>query len=78
MLVNITNDAWYGRSSAPYQHFANYVFRAIETDRWVLRAANTGISAAIDPRGRIAQRRPYSRRTCSTVLSESGKERRRM
>ena len=52
VLVNITNDAWFGRSSAPYQHFAAYVFRAVETDRYVLRAANTGISAVIDPRGR--------------------------
>ena len=52
VLVNITNDAWFGKSSAPYQHFAFYVFRAIETDRYVLRAANTGISAVIDPRGR--------------------------
>lgn len=52
VLVNITNDAWFGNSSAPYQHFASYIFRAIETDRYVLRAANTGISAVIDPRGR--------------------------
>jgi apolipoprotein N-acyltransferase len=52
VLVNITNDAWFGKSSAPYQHFAAYIFRAIETDRYVLRAANTGISAVIDPRGR--------------------------
>ena len=53
VLVNLTNDAWYDRTSAPFQHFAFYVFRAIETDRFVLRAANTGISAVIDPRGRI-------------------------
>jgi apolipoprotein N-acyltransferase len=53
VLVNITNDAWFGKSSAPYQHFANYIFRAVETDRYVLRAANTGISAVIDPRGRV-------------------------
>jgi apolipoprotein N-acyltransferase len=53
VLVNITNDAWYDRTSAPYQHLAFYVFRAIESDRYVLRAANTGISAIIDPRGRI-------------------------
>ncbi len=52
VLVNITNDAWFGKSSAPYQHYASYIFRAIETDRYVLRAANTGISAVIDPRGR--------------------------
>jgi apolipoprotein N-acyltransferase len=56
VLVNITNDAWFGRSSAPYQHLAFYKFRAIETDRFVLRAANTGVSAIIDPRGRITAR----------------------
>lgn len=52
VLVNLTNDAWYDRTSAPFQHFAFYVFRAIETDRYLLRAANTGISAIIDPKGR--------------------------
>jgi len=57
-LVNLTNDAWYERTSAPYQHLAFYVFRAVETDRYVLRAANTGISAIIDPRGRITARTP--------------------
>ncbi len=58
VLVNLTNDAWYDRTSAPFQHFAFYVFRAIETDRFVLRAANTGISAVIDPRGRIQGKTP--------------------
>jgi len=53
VLVNITNDAWYNRTSAPFQHFAFYIFRAVETDRYLLRAANTGISAIIDPRGRV-------------------------
>jgi apolipoprotein N-acyltransferase len=53
VLVNLTNDAWYDHTSAPYQHLMFYVFRAIETDRYVLRAANTGISAIIDPRGHI-------------------------
>jgi apolipoprotein N-acyltransferase len=57
-LVNLTNDAWYERTSAPYQHLAFYVFRAVETDRYILRAANTGISAIIDPRGRITARTP--------------------
>lgn len=52
-LVTITNDGWYGRSSAPYQHFAIAVFRSVENRRYLLRAATTGISAIIDPHGRI-------------------------
>jgi len=53
LLVNITNDAWYGRSSAPYQHFSMTVFRAIENRRALIRSANTGISGFVDPVGRI-------------------------
>jgi apolipoprotein N-acyltransferase len=52
-LVNITNDAWYKQSSAPYQHFAASVFRAVENHVYLARAANTGISGFIDPFGRI-------------------------
>lgn len=52
-LVNITNDAWYGTSSAPYQHLHFYVFRAVEAGRSLLRAANTGFSTIIAPDGRI-------------------------
>jgi len=53
MLVNITNDAWYGRSSAPYQTLCMSVFRAIENRRPLIRAANTGFSAFIDNKGKI-------------------------
>ena len=51
-LVNITNDAWYKESSAPYQHFAASVFRAVENRLYLVRSANTGISGFIDPFGR--------------------------
>jgi apolipoprotein N-acyltransferase len=55
-LVTITNDGWYGQSSAPYQHFSIAVLRAVENRRYLLRAATTGISGIIDPYGRILSR----------------------
>jgi apolipoprotein N-acyltransferase len=56
LLTTITNDAWYGYSSAPYQHFALASMRAIEQGRYLARAANTGISGVVDPYGRVVQR----------------------
>jgi len=53
-LVNVTNDAWYGPTSAPYQHLAQGTLRAIENRRPLVRAANTGISAIVGDDGRIA------------------------
>ncbi len=53
LLLNLTNDAWYGRSSAPYQHFAMAVARAVENRRALVRSANTGISGFVDPVGRV-------------------------
>ncbi|MDY7000186.1 MAG: apolipoprotein N-acyltransferase [Thermodesulfobacteriota bacterium] len=53
VLVNISNDAWFGRSSAPRQHLHLSVLRAVEQGRYLVRATNTGISAVIDPRGGI-------------------------
>ena len=53
VLVNITNDAWFGRSSAPWQHLSMAVFRAIETRTPLVRAANTGITSVVDQNGHI-------------------------
>ncbi|MFQ5989110.1 MAG: apolipoprotein N-acyltransferase [Candidatus Methylomirabilales bacterium] len=54
-LVNITNDAWFGDSAAPYQHLSMAALRAVENDVYLVRAANTGISALIAPTGRILE-----------------------
>lgn len=61
VLVTITNDAWYDGTSAPRQHLNQARMRAIEDDRWLLRAGTTGISALVDPTGRIVQEIPMGR-----------------
>ncbi len=53
LLLTVTNDSWYGYSWAPHQHLAQAVLRAVETRRWLGRAALTGISAFVDPSGRV-------------------------
>jgi len=53
LIINMTNDGWYGSSSAPFQHFNIARWRAIENRRYFLRSANTGISAVIEPSGRM-------------------------
>ncbi|MBN1224111.1 MAG: apolipoprotein N-acyltransferase [Candidatus Aminicenantes bacterium] len=67
-LITITNDGWYGRSAAPFQHFSMAVLRAVENQRYLLRAATTGISGMIDPYGRILRR---SELMTQTYLSET-------
>ena len=60
LLSTITNDAWFGQTSAPYQHFAQASMRAIENGRYLVRSANTGISGVVDPYGRpLAQSRIF-------------------
>ena len=61
-LVNITNDGWFGRCSEPYQHLELTRFRAIETRRWVVRAANTGVSAFINAEGNLVNLLPLNHR----------------
>jgi apolipoprotein N-acyltransferase len=53
LIVNVTNDAWYGHSSGPYQHFEISRLRAVENGLPMIRSGNNGISAIIDPLGRV-------------------------
>ncbi|HZY62734.1 MAG TPA: apolipoprotein N-acyltransferase, partial [Edaphobacter sp.] len=63
VLVNISDDGWYGDTSAPWQHLDMVRMRAIENHRWVLRATNSGVTAAIDPYGRVTASVPRHIRT---------------
>jgi apolipoprotein N-acyltransferase len=62
LLVVITDDAWFGSSSAPFQHLRMGVVRAVENRRYLIRVANTGVTAIIDPYGRIISRVPTNER----------------
>ncbi|MBA3272159.1 MAG: apolipoprotein N-acyltransferase [Acidobacteria bacterium] len=68
LLTTITNDAWYGETSAPFQHFELASMRAIEQGRYLARAANTGISGIVDPYGRVLTRTELFETT--TVVGE--------
>ena len=67
LLATITNDAWFGETSAAYQHFEQGSLRAIEEGRYFIRAANTGISGAVDPYGRTIIRTSLFETTAVTV-----------
>jgi len=58
VLVNISDDGWYGDTSAPWQHLNMARMRAVENRRWILRDTNNGVTAAIDPYGRVRQSIP--------------------
>lgn len=58
VLVNLSDDGWYGDTSAPWEHLDMVRMRAIENNRWVLRATNTGVTASIDPYGRVVDQMP--------------------
>lgn len=61
VLVNITNDAWFGNTAAPYQHHLIAAFRAIENRKFLLRSTNSGLTAIVDPLGRtVASLAPFS------------------
>jgi apolipoprotein N-acyltransferase len=82
VLVNISNDGWYGDSGAWAQHLNQARMRAIENNRWLLRDTNTGLTAAIDPYGRVvahlerktrgALPAPYALTKVTTFYSDHG------
>lgn len=67
VLINISDDGWYGDTSAPWEHLDMVRMRAIENRRWVVRSTNTGITAAVDPYGRITAIIPRHVRTSVQV-----------
>jgi len=67
VLINISNDGWYGNTSAAWQHLNMVRMRAIENHRWILRATNTGVTASINPFGRVTAAAPRHQRTSIQV-----------
>lgn len=67
VLVNLSDDGWYGDTSAPWEHLDMARMRAIESRRWLLRATNTGVTTAIDPYGRETEQLPRHQRAALAV-----------
>ena len=67
VFVNISNDGWFGETGAPGQHLNMARMRAIENHRWLLRATNSGITAAIDPHGWVVVQAPRNVRVALDV-----------
>jgi apolipoprotein N-acyltransferase len=63
VFVNISNDGWFGDTGAPRQHLNMARMRAVENNRWLLRDTNTGITAVVDPLGRVTKEAPTNQRT---------------
>jgi apolipoprotein N-acyltransferase len=82
VMFNLSNDSWFGKSAARYQHLKIVRMRAAENARWILRSTNDGISGAIDPAGRVIREAPsfeavsvrvhYDYRTDKTFYTEWG------
>lgn len=72
VLVTVTNDGWYGETAAPFQHLALAILRAAESRRFLVRAANTGISAIVDPYGRVLRELPLGERGLIRAAVEGG------
>jgi apolipoprotein N-acyltransferase len=70
VFVNISDDGWYGDTSAPWQHFNMARMRAIENDRWIVRDTNSGVTAAVDPLGRVTE--SMARHTVGALSADYG------
>ncbi|MDA8671241.1 apolipoprotein N-acyltransferase, partial [Candidatus Pelagibacter bacterium] len=61
LIVNISEDGWFGKSIGPKQHFAHSIFRAVESGKYLLRSANNGIAAIVNPVGVVEQKVEYGK-----------------